>query len=54
MTTIAWITTVVIAYCLGRWQVVNDRKKAQQQWAIDSFDETPIGTQLAKEMGIQL
>jgi len=54
MTTIAWITAVVIAYLLGRWQVVNDRKKAKQQWAIDSHDETPIGTQLAKEMGITL
>ena len=49
-----WITSVIVAYCLGRWQIVNDRKKAKQQWASDSFDETPIGTQLAKEMGIKL
>lgn len=54
MTTIAWITALVVAYCLGRWQVVNERKKAKQQWAVDSYDETPIGTQLAKEMGIEL
>jgi len=54
MIEMVWITTVVIAYCLGRWQIVNERKKAKAQWKADSWDETPIGTQLAKEMGIEL
>ena len=54
MIEMVWITTVVIAYCLGRWQVVNERKKARAQWKADSWDETPIGTQLAKEMGIEV
>ena len=54
MNTIAWITAIAIAYIVGRWQVVNARKQAKAQWKADSWDETPIGTQLAKEMGIEL
>jgi hypothetical protein len=54
MNTIAWITAIAIAYMVGRWQVVNARKQAKAQWKADSWDETPIGTQLAKEMGIEL
>jgi hypothetical protein len=54
MNSIAWITAIVIAYAVGRWQVVNARKQAKAQWKTDSWDETPIGTQLAKEMGIEL
>ena len=54
MNTIAWITAIAIAYLVGRWQVVHARKQVKAQWKADSWDETPIGTQLAKEMGIEL
>jgi len=54
MNTIAWIAAIAIAYLVGRWQVVNARKQVKAQWKADSWDETPIGTQLAKEMGIEL
>jgi len=54
MNTIAWIIAIATAYLVGRWQVVNARKQVKAQWKADSWDETPIGTQLAKEMGIEL
>jgi len=54
MEIIAWITTVVVAYLFGRFLVVQQEKKRIRQWKQDCETGTPIGTQLAREMGIEL
>jgi hypothetical protein len=54
MELIASITAVVIAYLVGRFHVVAQEKKRIQQWKQDTETGTPIGTQLAREMGIEL
>jgi len=50
----AWITAIVVAYLFGRFHVVQQEKKRIAQWKQDCATGTPIGTQLAREMGIEL
>jgi len=54
MTTLLWITAIVVAYLYGRFHVVQQEKKRIQQWRKDCATGSPIGTQLAREMGIEL
>lgn len=53
MEIIVAIVAIIVAYHLGRFNLLKKQEKQHQQWHEDAYDETPIGTQLAREMGLK-
>lgn len=48
------LTAMVITYHLGKFNQIKKQRAIETQWKKDCETGTPIGTQLAREMGIEL